>query len=381
MSVIPANQVARFQSAIPFWMSLLLVPVAWFSAVTGGWAVILLPLCTWYLFSLLDALLGLQKDNADLDTSEDQLNWYKLITLVWAPIQFCVLFGMIWYVTGPGDAHLSSLEKILLFFGVGVITGTVGINYSHELMHQKDKKERFMGDLLLSMVLYSHFRSEHLLVHHRYVGTPKDPASARYNEGFYRFFPRVLKECFTSAFDAEKAMLRRKDKPWTDLSNPFFRYWALQALMLTLAVVIGGWAGLALFFWQAFVAIWQLELTNYIEHYGLTRKHLGNGKYEYVQPRHSWNAAQKASNWLLINLQRHSDHHFKPDRRFPLLQNYEEDEAPQLPYGYPIMTMAAMAPPLWRRIMNPRVRRWREMYYPDVTDWLPYNKATNPLPR
>ncbi|MEO0746899.1 MAG: alkane 1-monooxygenase [Pseudomonadota bacterium] len=379
--MIPANQVARLQNAIPFWMSLTLVPVAWFSAVHGGWAVILLPLCTWYLFSLLDAILGLNKDNADPDTAEDQLNWYKLITIIWAPIQFCVLFGMIWYATGPGDAHLSPLETILLFFGVGVITGTVGINYSHELMHQKDKKERFLGDVLLSMVLYSHFRSEHLLVHHRYVGTPKDPVSARYNEGFYRYFPRVLRECFVSAFQAEKAMLRRKDKAWTDLSNPFFRYWALQGLMIAFALVIGGWEGLALFFWQAFVAVWQLELTNYIEHYGLTRKHLGDGKYEYVQPRHSWNASQKASNWLLINLQRHSDHHFKPDRRFPLLQNYEEDEAPQLPYGYPIMTMAAMAPPLWRRVMNPRVRRWREMYYPEVTDWLPYNKAANPLPR
>ena len=379
--MIPANQVARLQNAIPFWMSLTLVPVAWFSAVHGGWAVILLPLCTWYLFSLLDAILGLNKDNADPDTAEDQLNWYKLITIIWAPIQFCVLFGMIWYATGPGDAHLSPLETILLFFGVGVITGTVGINYSHELMHQKDSKERFLGDVLLSMVLYSHFRSEHLLVHHRYVGTPKDPVSARYNEGFYRYFPRVLRECFLSAFRAETAMLRRKDKAWTDLSNPFFRYWALQGLMIAFALVIGGWEGLALFFWQAFVAVWQLELTNYIEHYGLTRKHLGDGKYEYVQPRHSWNASQKASNWLLINLQRHSDHHFKPDRRFPLLQNYEEDEAPQLPYGYPIMTMAAMAPPLWRRVMNPRVRRWREMYYPEVTDWLPYNKAANPLPR
>ena len=379
--MIPANQVARLQNAIPFWMSLTLVPVAWFSAVHGGWAVILLPLCTWYLFSLLDAILGLNKDNADPETAEDQLNWYKLITIIWAPIQFCVLFGMIWYATGPGDAHLSPLETILLFFGVGVITGTVGINYSHELMHQKDSKERFLGDVLLSMVLYSHFRSEHLLVHHRYVGTPKDPVSARYNEGFYRYFPRVLRECFVSAFQAEKAMLRRKDIAWTDLSNPFFRYWALQGLMIAFALVIGGWEGLALFFWQAFVAVWQLELTNYIEHYGLTRKHLGDGKYEYVQPRHSWNASQKASNWLLINLQRHSDHHFKPDRRFPLLQNYEEDEAPQLPYGYPIMTMAAMAPPLWRRVMNPRVRRWREMYYPEVTDWLPYNKAANPLPR
>ena len=379
--MIPAPQVARLSRAMPFWMSLLLIPVAILGALHGGWTVILLPVMTWYFFSILDAFLGLYTENADLDTSEDQLTWYKAITLIWAPLQFGLLFWMIWYVTGPGDAHLSALETIVLFFGVGVITGTVGINYSHELMHQKDRGERFLGDLLLAMVLYSHFRSEHLRVHHPYVGTSRDAVTARYNEGFHRFFPRVLRGSFLSAFRAERDLLARKGRPWHDPKNPFFRYWALQGVMALLAVLLGGGVGLALFIWQGFVAIWQLELVNYIEHYGLTRKHLGNGKYEHVQPRHSWNAAHKASNWLLINLQRHSDHHYKPDRRFPLLQTYTDADAPQLPYGYPLMTMAAMVPPVWRRVMNPRVRRWRQMYYPEITDWRPYNRAQNPVPR
>ena len=369
----------RLRDALPFWMSLLLVPLALIGAMQGGWTVILLPLATWYAFTLLDAFLGLNLDNLDPGTDDSQLTWYRLITLIWAPLQFVLLFWMIWYVSGA--AHLSALEKGALFFGMGVITGTVGINYSHELMHQKDRRERFLGDWLLSMVLYSHFRSEHLLVHHRHVGTPRDPVTARYNEGFHRFFPRVLGGSLISAFRAEAAMLARKDRPWHDLGNPFFRYWALQGAMLALGLLLGGWTGLLLFLWQAFIAVWQLELVNYIEHYGLTRKHLGEGKYEHVKPRHSWNAAHKASNWLLINLQRHSDHHYKPDRRFPLLQNYTEDDAPQLPYGYPLMTMAAMVPPLWRRVMNPRVRQWRRMYYPEITDWAPYNKAANPAPR
>lgn len=377
--LIQADQMARMGRALPFWISLLLIPIAWLGAVQGGWTVILLPVVTWYFFTLLDALLGLYKDNADPAIDDSKLTWYRAITLIWAPVQFFTLFGLIWYVTQTG--HLSSLEKIVLFFGVGVITGTVGINYSHELMHQKNKTERRLGDLLLAMVLYSHFRSEHLLVHHRYVGTPRDPVTARYNEGFHRYFPRVLRQSLVSAFKAERDMLARRDLPWTDLSNPFFRYWALQAAILLLAFVLGGWAGLALFLWQAWIAIWQLELVNYIEHYGLTRKHLGDSKYEHVKPQHSWNAAHKASNWLLINLQRHSDHHYKPDRRFPLLQNYTEADAPQLPYGYPLMTMAAMVPPVWRRVMNPRVRRWREMYYPEITDWKAYNKALNPPPR
>lgn len=376
--MIPAQTVAKLHNAIPFWVSILLIPLAVISALYGGWTLVLLPVFAWHFFALLDAFLGLNTQNADPETTDDQLTWYRMITMIWAPLQFVLLFWMIWYASGAN--HLSGLEKIILFFGIGVITGTIGINYSHELMHQKSKVERWMGDVLLSMALYSHFRSEHLLVHHRHVGTPRDPVTARYNEGFYRFFARVLPGSLRSAFAAEKAMQARKDRPWTHLSNPFFRYWALQAAMLVIAFALGGVIGVFLFIWQAFIAVWQLELVNYVEHYGLTRKHLGNGKYEHVKPQHSWNAAHKATNWLLVNLQRHSDHHYKPDRRFPLLQNYSEAEAPQLPYGYPIMTMAAMAPPVWRRVMNRRVRRWREKYYPEITDWKPYNKALNPAP-
>ncbi|SFM04334.1 alkane 1-monooxygenase [Shimia aestuarii] len=377
--MIPSKQVAKLSSALPFWLSLLLIPLIWIVAGLGSWWVLLVPAATWYLFSALDAVTGLNLENADLETSEDDLYWYRLITMIWPYIQFVTLFGLIYFATHTD--HLSVAAKIGLFFGVGVISGTVGIVYSHELMHQKNKTERWLGDWLMAMVLYSHFRSEHLLVHHRYVGTPRDPVTARYNEGFHRFFPRVLIGSLKSSFRAEKDMLARKDLPWTDLSNPFWRYWALQGGMLLLAFLIGGWAGFFLFIWQAYIAIWQLEIVNYVEHYGLTRKHLSEGKYEHVKPHHSWNAAHKASNWLLINLQRHSDHHYKPDRRFPLLQNYTEADAPQLPYGYPMMTMFAMVPPLWKRVMNPRVRKWRGMYYPEITDWKPYTKAKTPMPR
>ncbi|WP_372886345.1 alkane 1-monooxygenase [Shimia sp.] len=377
--MIPSTDLAKPENALPFWMSLFLILLLWSVAWAGGWWVLLVPLATWYLFAGLDALLGLNRDNADPETGEEDLYWYRLITLIWPALQALTLFGLIWYATHSD--HLSLAAKIGLFFGVGVVTGTVGITYSHELMHQQDRRERFLGDLLLAMVLYSHFRSEHLLVHHRYVGTPRDPVTARYNEGFYRFFPRVLIGVLRSSFRAEKEKLARRGLPWNDPSNPFFRYWALQGAMLLGALVIGGWGGLFLFLWQAYVAVWQLELVNYIEHYGLTRKHLGEGKYEHVRPHHSWNAEHRASNWLLINLQRHSDHHYRPDRRFPLLQTYGADEAPQLPHGYPVMTVVAMLPTLWRRVMNPRVRKWRGMYYPEITDWQPYNKALNPAPK
>ncbi len=379
MSQKPNYDFSAIDSALPFWLSLLLLPVLMFAAWQGGLWLALVPLCTWGLFAVLDKFAGMNFENADPQTPEDDLYWYRLITLLWFPIQLVVIFGTIYFATRTDT--LNGFEKFWLLFGVGVITGTVGINYSHELMHQKNKLERWLADLLLASVLYSHFRSEHLLVHHRYVATPRDPVTARYNEGFYQFFPRVLKQSVKSAWGAEKRMLARKDLPATDLSNPFVTYGALQLGFIVLAFVIGGWMGVVFFLIQAFVAIWQLELVNYIEHYGLTRKHLGNGKYEHVKPRHSWNAAQKVSSWLLINLQRHSDHHYKPDRRFPLLQNYTQTDAPQLPYSYPVMTMVAMYPPAFLRMMNPKVRKWRATYYPEISDWSAYKAASNPLPR
>ncbi len=365
--------------ALPFWASLAVVPAVWVSAAHGGWTVLLVPVLTWMLFSILDQLIGLDPRNADPETPESRLFWHRLITLIWPPVQFLTIFGTIGFMVRSN--RLETWEMFATAFGLGILSGTIGIVYAHELMHRKHRLERWLGDLLMSMALYGHFRSEHLLVHHRHVGTPRDAVTARYNESFHTFFPRVLRQSLVSSWRAEKEMLARKGLPVWDRSNPFWRYVSLDLAFLFLALIVGGWIGLALFLFQAFVAIWQLELVNYVEHYGLTRKHLGGGRYEPQKPHHSWNAAHLSSNRLLINLQRHADHHAKPDRSYPLLQTFGSDMAPQLPFGYPVMTLMALLPPLWRRRMNPRVRHWRKTFYPEITDWRAYSAGTNPHPR
>ena len=187
---------------------------------------------------------------------------------------------------------------------------------------------------------------------------PRDPVTARYNEGFHRFYPRVLRQSLVSAFRAERDMLARRGLPWTHQSNPFWRYWGLQGAMLALALALGGLGGLLCFLVQAGVAIWQLELVNYVEHYGLTRRHLGGGRYEHVLPRHSWNASADArrtgcsSTSSAIPITTTS-----PTAGFRCCRPTPRTRRRSLPYGYPLMTMAAMVPPLWRRVMNPRVRR------------------------
>ena len=293
--------------ALPFALVYFIVPIMIWTALNGGWWVLLPPLATFGLFALLDALLGLDETNQDTDVEESQLIWHRAVVLAWVPVALVLTLWHLWYV--PQASHLGWHEKIFVFFGVGLVNGATGIVYAHELMHQKNKVERWAGDILMGLVAYGHFRTEHLLVHHRYVDTPRDGVTARYNEHFHAFFLRVIVHGFSSAWRAEKQMLARKNLSAWHSSNPHWRYWGLQLGFLFLALFLGGFWGLCLWLYQALVAIWYLELINYVEHYGLTRKHLGDGKYEHVLPRHSWNSAHMASNWLLINLQRHSDHH------------------------------------------------------------------------
>ncbi len=369
----------KLSSAAPFWVSVILIVLVFVAAIYGGWTIFWVPLYALIISSLLDTLLGDNDENNDPNTDNKHLFWHQLVTQIWAPLQFAFLFFAL--IAATRFNHLSTQESIWLFVAIGVVTGGVGIVYAHELIHQRDKYERTMGDFLLAMVMYGHFRTKHILIHHRYVGTPADPVTARYNEGFYNFFVRLVPQGLKASWNVEVGRLEKRSLSKWDKTNPFWRYVGWPVGLVILAALVGGWFGVLLFSIQAFIAIIFLELTNYIEHYGLVRKHLGDGKYEHIKPHHSWNSSREFTNYLLINLQRHSDHHYKPDRRFPLLQTYDESEAPQIPFGYPLMAAIALIPPLWLRIMNPRVRKWRAMYYPEITDWTAYRNASNPMPR
>lgn len=364
--------------ALPFAVSFVLVPLIAAGAVWGGWWLALPPLWAWVAMTVLDRISGLDTSGMDPDTRDDVLFWHRLVTWAWVPTQVALILGCIYAATLPG--HLGTGEAIALLFGCGVATGGVGITYAHELIHQRGRWERWLGEVLLASVSYGHFATEHVHGHHVTVATPKDPVSARFGESFYRFFPRALIGSFTSAWEIDRARLARKGRPVWHRSNPFWRYGAGWAVFLGLAFWIGGWAGVALFLFQSFFAILQLEEVNYVEHYGLTRKYLGDGRFERVAPRHSWNASHRMTNYLLINLQRHSDHHYKPARRFPLLQHHPTSEAPQLPFGYPLMILIALNPPLWGRIMDRRVRKWRARHYPEIEDWSGYDRGRHEEP-
>ena len=366
-----------FANAMPFWMSLCLVPMVALSAIYGGVFLVLVPVFAFALLTLLDYITSRETESMDPETKAEKLFWYRLITLIWAPIQL-VLMAVVIVSIGRFDHH-SAVECVALTIVLGMATGSIGINYAHELVHQKSRLERALGELLLISTAYGHFKSEHVFIHHRHVGTPRDSVTARYDESFYRFFLRCIPGQFVSALRFENSRLRVQKHPAYSVKNPYWRY-VIGALAFAIgAYLLGGWAGVAVWCGQAFVAVLYLELVNYVEHYGLTREHLGDGKYETVKPHHSWNADHRFTNFLLINLQRHSDHHYKPQRAFPVLQTYPGRQAPLLPHGYPMMALWALIPPLWRARMNPKVDRWRARHYPEITDWGPYSDGTTPV--
>jgi alkane 1-monooxygenase len=223
-------------------------------------------------------------------------------------------------------------------------------------MHRKTKLHRAGAEILMTSVSYTHFCVEHVLGHHRKVATAEDPATSRFGESFYRFYPRTLIGSLVSAWRLEGERCRKRGISAWSLRNRRTRYALVLAAVYAGVGLAFGPLGLGLFIAQGVVAFSLLEAINYIEHYGLTRRRLASGRFERVRPEHSWNSAHRVSNWYLFNLARHSDHHYLASREYDRLRHH--GSAPQLPSGYAAMVLAALVPPLWFRIMNPRVEAW-----------------------
>ncbi|MBC8120059.1 MAG: alkane 1-monooxygenase [Burkholderiaceae bacterium] len=242
----------------------------------------------------------------------------------------------------------------LLVFGVavGTVTGGLGITVAHELMHRAARIDRIIAKALLVSVAYGHFVVEHVRGHHVRVGSAEDPATAPRGMSVYRFIVRSVIGSFVHAWRLEAMRLQHHGRsPWS-LSNWTLAGTLLALLLLLLALVSGGAKAAALFTLQAAWAIVLLEIINYIEHYGLQRKRIGD-RLEPVVEEHSWNADFKVSNWILFNLQLHSDHHANMERTYEQLRSVAS--APQLPAGYPAMTLLALIPPAWFAVMDRRI--------------------------
>jgi alkane 1-monooxygenase len=353
---------------LAFWLILIpILPISAFTGVESGtqdyWAFFIY-IFIFGIIPILDYIVGKDPTNPDELTdvpamSEDKS--YRWFALAMVPIWFGVLFWSGWIFVHNDYSLLGQFGWIL---SIGTLGGIIAINLGHELIHKDPRIENWAGGLLLASVSYGGFKVEHVRGHHVAVSTPDDASSSQYNQGLYSFLPHAFVHNFTNAWRLEKEYLARKGKSFFSVDNELFWWYGISAALTATFAVLWGWQGAIFFLGQSFFAALALEIINYIEHYGLHRRELDNGKYERVTPAHSWNSNYLLTNLALFQLQRHSDHHAYAKRRYQVLRHYEE--SPQLPGGYASMYVLALFPPLWKKVMNPRV----EAYYEGEMDQL-----------
>lgn len=309
------------------------------------------PILVFGVFPPLDLALGRDQRNPPDEVVKwlEQDRYYRWCTYLYLPIQYAGLVFACWLWS---HGHLSGVEEVGLALTVAMVSG-IAINTAHELGHKRASLERWLSRIALAQSGYGHFFIEHNRGHHVRVATPEDPASARLGESFYAFLPRTVIGSLRSAWELEGVRLRRMGKgPWT-MRNDILGAWAMTVVLFAALVAGFGLVVLPYLLIQAVVGFSLLEVVNYLEHYGLLRQKADDGRYERTRPEHSWNSNNVASNVLLYHLQRHSDHHANPIRRYQALRHVED--APQLPTGYAGMILLAVLPPVWRRVMDRRV--------------------------
>lgn len=340
-------------SFAPYFLAFVTPALLWLGLHFGG-------LWTWspvafvfVLLPVLDERIGLDTRNPDETRAGLARRWWDLPLVLWVPVQ---LGATAWVVLRGAQPGWRAWELAGLVVSLGVINGSGGITIAHELMHRRAPWARALAEILMTSVSYPHFCIEHVLGHHRNVATPRDPASARLGESVFAFYARCVVGSLRSAWRLERERLARANQRPGTLRDRRLRYGVLVGGAYGLAAWGAGGLGLALFATQSVVAFSLLEVINYLEHYGLSRRELAPGQYERVRPEHSWNASQRVSNHYLFNLARHADHHANASRPYERLRH--QDDAPQLPAGYASMLLLALVPALWFRVMNPRVAHW-----------------------
>jgi alkane 1-monooxygenase len=346
----------------PYWLLALIVPVlpfaaAGLAALTGSaWAWWLGPALVFGAMPALDLVLGRDTENPPESAvpALDADRYYRWCTYAYLPLQYASLGWAAWR-WAQGD--LGWFASLGLAATVGCVSG-IAINTAHELGHKRPALERWLAKVALAQPVYGHFQLEHNRGHHAKVATPDDPASSRYGEHFYEFLPRTVVGSLVSAVRLERERNARLGRRFWRPGNELLNAWAMSAVLYAGLLGAFGWRIAPWLALQAVMGFCLLEVVNYIEHYGLLRQTRADGRYERCRPEHSWNANNTVSNLLLYQLQRHSDHHANPLRRYQSLRHF--DDVPQLPTGYAGMILLAAVPPLWRRVMDPRVAAFYE---------------------
>jgi alkane 1-monooxygenase len=301
---------------------------------------------------ILEFFLPASKNNHSEEEENERKENVFFDILLWLnlPLLYILVYFAL-YKFSMGQ--MNNIEALLAMLNVGVVAGTSGINVAHELGHRSNKFEQTISKLLLLPELYMHFFVEHNLGHHKNVATDADPASSRLGENIYAFWFRSVTQSWISAWHIQTDLLKKQKESFFSVKNEMLIFQIIQIGYLAAVTFFFSWKTTLFALGIALVGVLLLEAVNYIEHYGLRRKKIADGRYEAVLPKHSWNSDHELGRILLYELTRHSDHHFKSTRKYQVLRHF--DESPQLPLGYPGSMWLSLVPPLWFKVMNKRL--------------------------
>ena len=332
-------------------MPLLPLFYMWVSVSSGNFDWMWGPMITLFgVVPFLDAWIGEDWTNPK-DEVMNQLKkdlYYSLI------VRFAVIFSLLLWVVGAWFVthyDLTGWQYLGLALSVGWVGNAGNINAAHELGHKQNSWDVWLARISVLPSAMGYFRVEHNQGHHAEVATANDTATSRYGENFWAFILREIPGGHRRSFAIENKRLQRKGKSAYGLQNEYIASWIGTLLIWGCVVSFFGTGVVAFVLISAAMGNMALSSANFVEHYGLKRKKMAGGKLEPCQPRHSWNSNRVITNLMFFHLQRHSDHHANAARPYQCLRHY--DEAPQLPYGYLTMFLAAWFPPVWRRIMDP----------------------------
>lgn len=350
-------------------MLFLILPLVW-ALNQAGWhtaaqlPLYIGPILLYLILPALDLTIGSDGQNPpdEVMVALENDKYYRYATYAYIPLQYAsaILGAYLFTASDLGwlgfDGSLGWLGKIGVAMSTATVAG-VGINTAHELGHKKESLERWLAKITLAQVCYGHFYVEHNRGHHVRVATPEDPASARFGETFWEFLPRSTFGGIRSAWELEAQRIRRTGKnPWnprTWLDNDVINAVAMSVVFWAVLLAVFGTPLIPYLLINAFYGSSLLESVNYLEHYGLVRQKQDSGRYERCTPQHSWNSDHMVTNLFLYHLQRHSDHHANPTRRYQTLRSFED--SPNLPAGYGALIGVTYFPQVWRKMMDHRV--------------------------
>ncbi len=314
-----------------------------------GW----MPYLCFYYMALgvagLDVLIPNKPDSFKASTTGSTLS------VILAVVHLC-LFPIGVYAIA-GETGLQPLEQFTLLVCIGMIFGQVSNSFAHELIHKNSRPLRFLGKLVYSSLLFGHQTTAHPALHHRYVATDQDPNSAARGQTLYGFIPKAWIGSYIGGLRVENTRLALSGRsPWS-WKNPYWDYGFWGVVSVAVSFLVAGWMGVLIHIAVASFGTMQLLTSDYVQHYGLRRAELGEGRYEHVGPQHSWNAPKSMSRLMMLNAPLHSEHHMRPTKPYVSLNEASAPMGPVLPYSLPVMVTIALMPRLWRKVMNRELNR------------------------